>query len=209
MNIVEAYIKKNKQLIILISGFSGSGKTLLARNIQRDFKLKFINLNDYYLENFNQVVDLGQDIKVIDWDNPDAIDWNKFNMDINLNKAKGLVVSGFGFPNDKIDFKIDFHIRIDVPKQILIDMRHKYLDENKDNKLNDIKDSKAELLILNKLSFNHFRNIKEKSTYTYVYNLYNISETDSGSVNIIPDKTYDDVFDHLIKQIEKNVYKQT
>jgi adenylate kinase family enzyme len=208
MNIVEAYIKFNKQLIILISGFSGSGKTLLARNIQRDFKLKFINLNDYYLEDFNDVVDIGNDIKVVDWDNPDAIDWNKFNMDINLNKAKGIVVSGFGFPNDKLDFKFDFHIRIDIPKQLLIDMRHKYLDENKDNKLNEIKDTKTETLILNKLSYNHFKNIKEKSTYTYIYNLYNITETDSGNVEVIPDKTYDNIYDYIIKEIEKNVYKK-
>ena len=55
MNIIEAYIKFNSQLIILISGFSGSGKTLLGRNIQRDFKLQFINLNDYYKENYNNI----------------------------------------------------------------------------------------------------------------------------------------------------------
>ena len=37
VNVVEAYIKLNSQLIILISGFSGSGKTLLAKNIEKDF----------------------------------------------------------------------------------------------------------------------------------------------------------------------------
>ena len=71
----------------LIAGSSGSGKTILARNIQRDFKLSFINLNDFYRDDFNEVVDLGNNIKVVDWDNPDSIDWYKFNTKVNLNKS--------------------------------------------------------------------------------------------------------------------------
>jgi len=207
MNIVDAYIKFNSQLIILISGFSGSGKTVLARNIQRDFKLSFINLNDFYREDFNEIVDLGNNIKVVDWDNPESIDWNKFNMKINLDKAKGIVVSGFGFPKDKIDFKPDFHIRIDVPKPLLLDLRHKYLEENKDNKLNEFKNTDTEKLILNKLSYGHYLKIKENSDYTYVYNLYGLKEEESTKLDEITDKTYDVIFDYVIKEIEKNVYK--
>ena len=207
MNIVDAYIKFNSQLIILISGFSGSGKTVLARNIQRDFKLSFLNLNDFYREDFNEMVDLGNNIKVIDWDNPDSIDWNKFNMKVNLDKSKGVVISGFGFPRDKIDFKPDFHIRIDVPKPLLLDLRHKYLEENKDNKLNEFKNTETEKLILNKLSYNHYLKIKENSDYTYIYNLYGLSEEESVNLDKITEKTYDVIFDYVIKEIDKNVYK--
>lgn len=207
MNIVDAYIKFNSQLIILISGFSGSGKTVLARNIQRDFKLSFLNLNDFYREDFNEMVDLGNNIKVIDWDNPDSIDWNKFNMKVNLDKSKGIVISGFGFPRDKIDFKPDFHIRIDVPKPLLLDLRHKYLEENKDNKLNEFKNTETEKLILNKLSYNHYLKIKENSDYTYIYNLYGLSEAESVNLDKITEKTYDVIFDYVIKEIDKNVYK--
>jgi len=207
MNIVDAYIKFNSQLIILISGFSGSGKTVLARNIQRDFKLSFLNLNDFYREDFNEMVDLGNNIKVIDWDNPDSIDWNKFNMKVNLDKSKGIVISGFGFPRDKIDFKPDFHIRIDVPKPLLLDLRHKYLEENKDNKLNEFKNTETEKLILNKLSYNHYLKIKENSDYTYIYNLYGLSEEESINLDKITEKTYDVIFDYVIKEIDKNVYK--
>jgi len=207
MNIVDAYIKFNSQLIILISGFSGSGKTVLARNIQRDFKLSFLNLNDFYREDFNEMVDLGNNIKVIDWDNPDSIDWNKFNMKVNLDKSKGIVISGFGFPRDKIDFKPDFHIRIDVPKPLLLDLRHKYLEENKDNKLNEFKNTETEKLILNKLSYNHYLKIKENSDYTYIYNLYGLSEEESVNLDKITEKTYDVIFDYVIKEIDKNVYK--
>lgn len=207
MNIVDAYIKFNSQLIILISGFSGSGKTVLARNIQRDFKLSFLNLNDFYREDYNEMVDLGNNIKVIDWDNPDSIDWNKFNTKVNLDKSKGIVISGFGFPKDKIDFKPDFHIRIDVPKPLLLDLRHKYLEENKDNKLNEFKNTETEKLILNKLSYGHYLKIKENSEYTYVYNLYGLSEEESVNLDKITEKTYDVIFDYIIKEIEKNVYK--
>lgn len=207
MNIVDAYIKFNSQLIILISGFSGSGKTVLARNIQRDFKLSFLNLNDFYREDYNEMVDLGNNIKVIDWDNPDSIDWNKFNTKVNLDKSKGIVISGFGFPKDKIDFKPDFHIRIDVPKPLLLDLRHKYLEENKDNKLNEFKNTETEKLILNKLSYGHYLKIKENSEYTYVYNLYGLSEEESVNLDKITEKTYDVIFDYVIKEIEKNVYK--
>jgi adenylate kinase family enzyme len=205
MNIVEAYIKFNSQLIILISGFSGSGKTLLGRNIQRDFKLQFINLNDYYKEDYNNVVDLGHDIKVIDWDHPDAIDWDKFNEKINSDKTKGVVCVGFGFPEDRIKFTPDFHIRLDIPKPRLLEMRHKYLDENKDNKLNEYKDSRTELLIMNKLSYPHHEEIKVKSKYTHKFSLF---DKENLTLDEIPDKMYDDAFDYLINQIEKKIYKK-
>ena len=41
MNILEAYIKFNEQLIILISGFQGSGKGKLADQIKSLFNGKF------------------------------------------------------------------------------------------------------------------------------------------------------------------------
>jgi hypothetical protein len=205
MNVIEAFIKYNKQFIILLSGFSGSGKTLLARNIQRDFKLEFINLNNYYKEDYNKVVDLGYGIKVIDWDDPDAIDWDKFNEKVNLLKDKGLVCCGFGFPSDRLKFEANFHIRIDIPKNKLIEMRQKYLDENQDNKLNEIKDTRTEILILNKLSYPHHEKIKTNSKYTFKYSLFNEQEFD---LDKIPQKTYDDIFNYLINNIEKNLYKK-
>ena len=39
MNIVEKYIEVNDGMFILISGLSGTGKTKLAKNIAKDFKL--------------------------------------------------------------------------------------------------------------------------------------------------------------------------
>lgn len=196
VNIVEQYINKNKQLIILISGFSGSGKTLLAKNIERDFKLKFINLNNFYKKDYKQIVELSEDVKVIDWDNPDAIDWDKFNKKINDIKNDGIVVSGFCFPDDKLDFKFDYHIYLKISKEKLIKNRHEFLEENKDNPLNEIKDTDIELLILNKLTYKHYLEVKDKSTYTF----------STDTTNQSPDETYDEIFNYLIKQIDKNIY---
>ena len=126
VNIVEKYIQNKDQIIILISGFSGSGKTLLAKDIERDFKISFLNLNDFYKKDYINIVDLGNDIKVNDWDNPDAVDWESFNSKVK--ELKNVVVSGFGFPNDCIDFKPDFHIYLKISKQKLLENRHDFLE---------------------------------------------------------------------------------
>lgn len=200
VNIVEKYILDNGKLIILISGFSGSGKTLLAKNIERDFKINFLNLNDFYKKDYVNIITLNhnhnhnKDIKVNNWDNPEAIDWDLFNSKVN--ELKNVVVSGFCFPNDLLKFKFDFHIHLRISKQKLIENRKKFNEEN-DNPLNKISNPKIELLILNKLSYTHYLNINTKSTYTF-----NIDVTEKT-----PDITYDEVFDYVIKQIEKNVYK--
>lgn len=196
VNIVEKYIQNKNQLIILISGFSGSGKTLLAKNIERDFKISFLNLNDFYKKDYINIVDLGNDIKVNDWDNPEAIDWDSFNEKVK--ELKTVVISGFGFPNDKLQFKCDFHIYLRISKQKLIENRQKFKEEHADNPLNEIKDTKTELLILNSLSYKHYMEIKEKSTYTF-----NMDVTEKT-----PDETYDEIFDYVIKQIEKFVYRK-
>lgn len=196
VNIVEKYIQNKDQLIILISGFSGSGKTLLAKNIERDFKLNFLNLNDFYKKDYINIVDLGNNIKVNDWDNSDAVDWDSFNSKVK--ELKNVVVSGFGFPNDLINFKPDFHIYLRISKQKLIENRNKFLEENADNPLNEIKDSRTELLILNNLSYKHYMENKEKSTYTF-----NMDVTEKT-----PETTYDEIFNYIIKEIEKSVYKK-
>lgn len=196
VNVVEKYIENKKQLIILISGFSGSGKTMLARNIERDFKINFLNLNDFYKKDYENIVDLGNDIKVNDWDNPDAVDWEMFNKKVN--ELNTVVISGFGFPNNLIDFKPDFHIYVKISKQKLIENRQKFKEDHENNQVNDIQDPKIELLILNNLSYKHFMYIKENSTYTYSVD---VSEKNQ-------DESYDDVFEYLIKDIEKFVYKK-
>ena len=92
--VVEAYIDKFKQLIILISGFSGSGKSILSKSLGKDFKLKYLNLNNYYKENWDKESDAIEldEHKIVDWDTPDAVDWDKLNEDVEKNKKEGLII---------------------------------------------------------------------------------------------------------------------
>lgn len=196
MNIVEAYIKKRKQLIILISGFSGCGKTVIAKNISKDFNISFLNLNNFMKKDYAETSEpkeiLGK--KIIDWDDPNAIEWDEFNEAVMKNK--NVIVSGFGFPLENLKFKTDIHIHLKIPKDFLIKNRKEYKLENEDSKLNDI-DEKLERTILNALSYPHYMAILSKSKVDLTIQVKeNLKET------------YDEVFDSLINIIDKKVYSK-
>ena len=92
MNIVEAYLKYIGELVIIISGLSGSGKTTIAKLIERDFKLKLVNLDNFTNEEYNEKVTLPSGLTVIDWDNVDAFDWDKLNAEVAKNKQNGVII---------------------------------------------------------------------------------------------------------------------
>ena len=203
MNIVEAYQKYKKQFIILISGFSGCGKTYLAKNIERDFKIKRINLTSYYKDDYNQTMEMRSDdgnVNVIDWDNPDAVNWDKFNNDINdlIKQNIGVVVSGFGFYDDKINFTPDIHIHIKISKEKLLDYRDKNIDDQEKNQ--DIKDQKLQLQILNRMSYPHYLKSIVGEKNAKIHRFINASELDL-------DKLYDTTFEFIIDRIEKFLYR--
>jgi uridine kinase len=204
MNVFEAYLKQKKQFIILISGFSGSGKTLLAKNIARDFKINNINLNDYYKDDFDETMEMKTEdgnVNVVDWDNPDAVDWDRFNKDVEVikDKKEGVVISGFGFYDDKITFKPDMNIHIKITKEKLLDNRQKFLEENEGSKLNHIKDMKLELQILNRMSYPHYIKSIAGTENAKIYKFINAGEMDN-------DKIYDVAFEYIIDRIEKYLY---
>jgi hypothetical protein len=157
MNIVEAYLKYIGELVIIISGLSGSGKTTIAKLIERDFKLKLINLDNFTNEEYNEKVTLPSGLTVIDWDNVDAFDWDKLNAEVAKNKQNGVVICGPYFPKDKLQFNSHMHIQIKIPKQILIANRTKYITENTDKfKDIDVIDDAVVGTIVNKITYPHF-----------------------------------------------------
>lgn len=131
MNIIEAYIKFKQQLIIIISGISGCNKTSLAKKLSKELGLKLINQNDYLNPDYNVIVMLPNDTKIINWHNDDAVLWDKFNDDI-INST-GAIVSGFSFPVDKLKFIPDYHIHITITKQSCIKKRQEFLKKHKDD----------------------------------------------------------------------------
>jgi len=198
MNVVEAYIKYTKSLIILISGMSGSGKTDMAKYIERDFKIKRINLNDYCKKNYDktEVID-GK--KIVDWDHIDAIDWDKFNKDIDEMGKNGVVVSGFVFPKDKVDFKVNFHLHIKINKKTLLEKRHEYLEKHKDDEkckeLYELKGTPIELAIINKLTYPHYLDYVKESD---IHRFLNANESSL-------DELYDSSFDYMMERMKNEL----
>ena len=194
--VVEAYIDKHKQLIILLSGFSGSGKTVLGKSLSKDFKIDFINLNDYYKEDWDEVVEIDEN-KIVDWDSPDAVDWDKLNDYINKNKKKGMIISGFSFPQNKLSVKPDFHIHLKISKDDLIKNRNDYVAEKEDSKISQLDDDMTRR-ILNKISYPHYMKSLEDS---YINKYISVK---SGQESL--KETYSTMFDYLIENIEKKIY---
>lgn len=202
MNIIEAYIKFKGQLIILISGLSGSGKTKLAHNLERDFKLTYVSLSKYIKKDYENIVKLQNNVSVIDWDNMNALDWERFNSDIleMKNEGKGIVISGFVFPKEKILFDVNFHLHVKISKKNLIEKRHKYIEENKKEKpeLYELKDTTTESLLLNQITMPYYYDYLGKSKIDKYLNANEHSL----------DELYDECFDYLIKFIQEYLYSR-
>ncbi len=205
MNIVEEYINRNKQLVILISGFSGSGKTVLARSLLKDinrnnkkYEFSFLNLNDFFKseDEYKNIIEVG-DLKVVDWDSPESINWGEFNKEINKVKSNGVIVSGFAFPKDKLDFEVDFHIHLKISKDDLIKNRVEYANEKLDDKTSRINDvgEEIEKRILNKVTFPHYL----KSLETSVINKF--ISIKYGMLK----EAYDEMFDYIMAIIKKKI----
>lgn len=195
MNIVEAYIKFNKKLIILISGLSGSGKTKLASNIERDFKIKKINIETYCEKTNDKTVKLSNDVVVKDWDHIDSYDWEKINSDVIKNMESGVIICGPYFPTDVLSFTPDFHINIKISKQQLIQKRHEYIEKNPDKckELVQHLNTPTELMIINKITFPHYIEYTEKSKIDKYINAHEIDD----------DEIYDQAADFLFFKIKE------
>lgn len=211
MNIVEAYIKFNEELIIIISGLSGSGKTKIASFIERDFKIKKINIDDFCIKENDRIVELSNGVKVKDWDHIDSYDWDKINESINSNKKSGVVICGPYFPIEKLKVNKYFHIQIKISKQKLIEKRHEYIKNNPEKCKDLVKylDTPTESMIINKITLPHFYEYTtpEKSK---IDKYINIKNNETGE-ELNEDQIYDKVADFLFFKINEylNNYNKT
>lgn len=202
MNIVDAYLKYNGQYIILVSGFSGSGKTNIAQFIAKIFKFKLMKLENYeygkdVYDKADNYVKLNNDVEYLDWDNiHKSVDWSRLNKDISEIKSKsGIVLSGFGFPISKIEFKPDLHLHIKISKQTLGEKRKKYFAEHPEdpfNKLNKKVESTI-TLALNTVSYPHYMEIIKESKIDKFINANELDET----------QIKDEIFSYLMHHTNK------
>lgn len=203
MNIVEAYIEFNGQLVIFISGINGCRKTPLAKNIARDFKIKMLNQYNYYKNGYDKKVTLADGTEVVNWYSDDAIDWKEFNEDIDRFRTTGVIVTGMSFPPEKMKVKSDFHVHLKISKQECINLRRNFLEENKEKfrKEYELIGTQTEKLIMNQIIYSYnIESIKKMKIDKFV----SVDDMDD-------DKIYDVVFDDIVQYIQnylKNYNKQ-
>lgn len=186
MNIVEKYIEINSSLILFISGMSGCGKTQIGKFISRDFKIKLIDQDDYYIKSHDVKTKLG-DKEVINWYTDDAIDWDKFNKDIEKAKTSGVIVIGNTLPDDRMALKPDLHIQLSMSKQECVRRRLLFLEHDKQ----DINEE-FEKLKINKLAYPYYLETVNRSK---INKFVNITEKSDDTI-------YDDIFDIVISFIK-------
>jgi uridine kinase len=194
MNIIDAYKNKFGNFIVLISGLSGTGKTKVAKTLATELNLKFINLSNYYDVDKLKEIELPNNIKVKNWFSTDIINWNKLNEDINAMK-EGVIVTGIGFPEEKINEKQLIHIHIKIPKE---DLLKKRADFKKEHKTEDI-DKETEKIIMEKYTYPFYEKITKEGRINKFINIKEMSE----------EKILDDVFNILMKIVQDKLYKES
>lgn len=214
MNIVQAYTNKKNQFIILISGFSGSGKTKLSKFIADLFSFQHVNLTHYYypteiFDKEENYVSLKNGTRILNWDNIyESVDWNKFNTFVNNNKKIGVVAVGFGFPTELLQFDPDFHIHIKINKSNLIENREKYITAHL-SKIDPVLTSFATrepILDNDKNSdIDIDKNILNNITYPIYYKLIEESKIDKyiNTNDVSDDKIKEEIFEYLMNMVEK------
>ena len=191
-NIVEVYKELNHQFIILISGLSGCGKTVLGNNISRDFKIDLIDTKKFYKKDFDEKIQLPNGMTVTNYDTDNAMDWVQVNANVNKMKAEGVVVIGHAFPTDKIEFKPDYHIHLKISKQKLKDKRLAYIERHKELNFN----AEAEALRVNAVTYPYYLDVLKRMKMDKFIDATELSD----------DNIYDEVFDAIIKFVESRVY---
>jgi hypothetical protein len=204
MNIVEAFIKFKGQLIILISGMSGSGITKLAKNISKDFKIQFLKSSNFMKTEGVDTIKLMDGTEIFNWDTDDLIDFETLNKKISEYKKNGVVVCGQSFPNEKLDKNniIDTHIHVKLNKQNLLMKRHKYIEKHKDDypELYERLNTSAEQLIFNKYTFPYYLSTIENST---IHKFINANDFANLPIKEYNEKLYDEAFSYLMNLIAK------
>lgn len=188
MNILEAFIKKYNQLIILIIGLPCSNKSEIAKELKTDLGFNIININNYLIKNkFKQVEFDGVKFKI--HDDTENYDWDKFNKDIEELKSSGVIIYGNYIDSSKIDFKVDFSffysLNITLCKKIINEKKLLNFTNTEDEKIyfEKIFNPKYEELKTT-IKFNKFFNIKENTIFS---------------------SSYDEIFDLLMKLIKEKL----
>jgi len=109
MNILDAFIKKHGQFILVIIGKPCTNKSYVAKEFADDLKLPLINMNKYYVDGI-YVEKTVNDTSYKLYDHPDNINWDAVNSEVETKRTErgGVVVYGNYIDSAKITFKPNF-----------------------------------------------------------------------------------------------------
>lgn len=198
-NIVEKYIEIVGQFVIGISGLPGCGKQTLGENLARDLKFKLINTYDFYKKPYDEKIMLkggdGEEMEIVNWYTDDAIDWDALNIDIEKYKKTGVVLVGMSLPfGTSININIDYHIHLNISKQVSMEKIHQFISDNKDTFPEDyaMLDTVFEKLKMNKLIYPYYL---EATKNARILKYITVKEMNN-------DELYDMAFDVLMQWVQ-------
>lgn len=193
MNVVEAYIKFNGQLVIYVAGLSGCGKTQLAEKIRKNFRIHMIKQIDYYKKDYDTKITLPNGTSIINWYTDEAFDWERLNRDIDTVKSEGVVVVGIALSDDRMTIRPNYFILLKIPKKVSIEKRKEYITKHKEKYPEEYKQLDLEKLKMNSLIFPYYLDAVKRSTINkYI-----------GVAEKTPDEIWDEVWDLLIGMLQK------
>jgi hypothetical protein len=189
MNILQAYVKKYGQIIILILGLPCTNKSEIAKELGIDLDLKVIKINDFLIKDKYKEINI-DGLKTKVYEDPDNYNWDELNLTINELKTNGVIIYGNYLDVEKIDWQMDFtffyYMNVRTCKKILVEKKMVEWDESEpmlnlyfEKFLNPLYDD-----IKSKIRINKFFNIKDDTTF---------------------DKSYDEIFDILMELISKKL----
>ena len=195
MNILQAYIKKYNQIIILILGLPCTNKSEIAKELGIDLNFQVIKINDFLIKDKYKEINI-DGIKTKVYEDPDNYNWDELNSKINELKINGVIIYGNYLDIEKIDWEIDFtffySMNIKTCKKILLEKKMVEWEESdtkldSDSILNKYFEKFLNPLyedIKNTIKINRFFNIKDETKF---------------------DESYDDIFKTLMELISKKL----
>ena len=206
-NIIDAYIENNKQLIIFISGLSGTNKSKIAQALSKELELEYLNTRDFIEKDKAKEIELPnkETIKVYN-----DYDWDKIIDKIKEKKNKGIIVVGEYFPTEKLkDIESTLHFHIKLAKQNLIKKRLEYIKSLNEEEQKQYKDESTETLIINQVVYPYYIDMLQKSKINRFINANEYAELKEEEFNEkIIDKIFKDIIEYIIENLKnKNLDK--
>jgi shikimate kinase len=176
INILEAFIKKYNQFILLIIGLPCTNKSVIAKELEKDLNLPIIYINSYVEKN-NFIKKEVENIKFKLYDHTDNYNWDKLNKDVDkiIKDKGGLILYGSFIDTEKINFNINFTFFLNMNTTLCRDVliKKKFIPYKEDDARIKIYFEKIfnplyDTLKLN-ININKFYNIKEKTKFNEIY----------------------------------------